>query len=332
MRRKDEDKNSDLTETVTDVLKECPSVNSAVLEITAAPDAATGGSHIIWRVAFFAAFSVTLAVVFRHCLVDLWQLSRSDETYSHMPLIPLVSAYLLFVGRERIVEAAENAFLPGLIVIAVGVLLFFAGPRLFGTAIHKDSLSLTTLTGLMIWLGGFIALFGLRSFREAGFPLLFLIFLVPIPTVLLRWIVYLLQRASTEIAHGLFLLIGLPFVRNDFVFELPGLSVMVAEQCSGIRSSISLLITGILAAHLGLSSAWRRAVLILSVLPITVFKNALRVITLSLLGAYVDPRIMSSPLHRAGGIPFFMLALLIFGCVFWLLHRSEVRALPEGHR
>lgn len=332
MRREDEDKDGELPETVTDVLEKCPSVNGTVREITTAPEAATAGNHIMWRVGVFAAFSVALAVVFRHCLADLWQLSRTDETYSHMPLIPLVSAYLLFAGRKRIAEAAGNAFLPGLIVIAVGALLLLAGPRFFGTAIHKDNLSLSTLTGLMIWLGGFITLFGLRSFRQAAFPLLFLLFLVPIPTVLLRWIVHLLQRASTEIAHGLFLLIGVPFVRNDFVFELPGMSVMVAEQCSGIRSSISLLITGILAAHLGLNSTWRRGVLILSVLPITVFKNALRVLTLSLLGAYVDPRIMSSSLHRAGGIPFFMLALLIFGCVFWLLRRSEVRALPEGHR
>lgn len=332
MQRKDEDNDSELPETATDVLEECPSVNGAVREITAAPEAATDGNHIVSRVAVFTALSVVVAVLFRHCLVDLWQLSRTDETYSHMPLIPLVSAYLLFAARKRIAEAAENAFLPGLVVIAVGVLLFFAGPRHVGTAIHKDNLSLSTLTGLMIWQGGFIALFGLRSLRTARFPLLFLIFLVPIPTFLLHWIVCLLQWASTEIAHGLFLLIGVPFVRNDFVFELPGMSVMVAEQCSGIRSSISLLITGILAAHLGLSSAWRRGLLILSVLPITVFKNALRVITLSLLGAYVDPRIMSSALHQAGGIPFFMLALLIFGCVFWLLHRSEVRALPQGHR
>lgn len=294
------------------------------------PEKVHAGNHIVWRMAVFAAFGLALAAVFWQCLVDLWRLSRTDETYSHMPLIPLVSAYLLYSARERIAEAARSAFLPGLFVIGLGALLFFAGPSLLGSAVHKDHLALNTLLGLILWLGGFIALFGWRSFHYASFPLLFLIFMVPIPIFLLDGIVHLLQRASTEIANGLFLLLGVPFVRNDFVFELPGLTVMVAEQCSGIRSSISLLITGILAAHLGLTSAWRRGVLILAVLPITVFKNALRVITLTLLGAYVDPRIMSSSLHRAGGIPFFMLALVIFGGVFWLLRRSEVKAGHKG--
>jgi len=79
----------------------------------------------------------------------------------------------------------------------------------------------------------------------------------------------------------------------------------------------------VLAAHLGLKSWWRRGLLILAVLPITIFKNALRIITLTLLGAYVDPRILSSAMHRMGGIPFFGLALILFGGVWWLLRRSE---------
>lgn len=313
---------------MTEAVEEVAAVEDLVSSDSLMPEETARGNHIIWRLMVFVGFTAVLAAAFRHCLVDLWQLSRADETYSHMPLIPLVSAYLLFAARERIAEAARSAFLPGLLIIGLGALLLLAGIPHAEAVIHKDNLSLSTLAGLMIWLGGFIALFGLHSFRKASFPLLFLVFLVPVPTVLLHGIVHLLQRASTEIANGLFLLLGVPFVRTDFVFELPGLSVMVAEQCSGIRSSISLFITGILAAHLGLKSTWRRGVLILSILPITVFKNALRVITLTLIGAYVDPRIMSSALHRAGGIPFFMLALLIFGGVLWLLRRSEVKA---GH-
>lgn len=293
------------------------------------PEEAGRGSRINWRVVVFGIFTLAMAVVFRHSLVDLWHLSRGDETYSHMPLIPLVSAYLLFSARRRVASVAESALLPGVLILGLGVLLFLGGSSLFGTGVHKDTLSLNTLAGLVIWLGGFIALFGLHSFRIASFPLLFLLFLVPIPTALLSTIVDLLQRASAEIANSLFVLLGVPFIRNDFVFELPGLSVMVARECSGIRSSISLFITGILAAHLCLTSPWRRAILILSVFPITVFKNALRVITLSLLGAYVDQRILDSQLHRAGGIPFFVLALLLFGSVLWVLKRSEGKAGRE---
>lgn len=290
------------------------------------PEVTAESNHMVWRVMTYLVFSLVMAMTFRQCLTDLWRLSRTDQTFSHMPLIPLVSVYFLFTARGRIATVAQTALLPGLLLAGAGVLLFIGGNSLFETQVHKDSLSLSTLAGLTIWLGGFVAVFGVRSFRLASFPLLFLLFLVPIPNYLLEHITYLLQRASTEIADGLFLLIGVPFVRNDFVFELPGLSVMVARECSGIRSSLSLFITGVLAAYLGLHSSWRRAALILAVLPITVFKNALRVITLSLLGAYVDPRIMDSALHRAGGIPFFVLALLLFGGVFWWLRASEANA------
>jgi len=316
---------------VTEQVEEVMTVSDAASdESVALEETPIRGSHLFWRVAVFAGLSVVLAIVFRHCLGDLWQLSRADATYSHMPLIPLVSACLLFSTRERIASAARSAFLPGLAIIGLGVLLLFASAHLIGASVPMDRLSFNSLAGLIIWLGGFMALFGVRSFRVASFPLLFLIFLVPIPTFLLREIIRALQVASTEIAHGLFLLIGVPFLRNDFVFELPGMSVMVAEACSGIRSSISLFITGIIAAHIGLTTPWRRGLLILSVFPITVFKNALRVITLSLLGAYVDPRILDSQLHRAGGIPFFGLALVIFGGVFWVLRRSEVKTLRGG--
>jgi exosortase len=168
-----------------------------------------------------------------------------------------------------------------------------------------------------------------QAFRAASFPLLFLLFLVPIPSFLLIAIIQFLQRASTEVAYALLVLTGVPFVRDGFTFELPGISVMVAQECCGIRSSIALFITGVLAAHLTLKTGLRRFLLILAVLPITIFKNALRIVTLTLLAAYVNKNILESQLHRAGGIPFFALALVFFGCVLWVLRRWEARDVSK---
>lgn len=253
----------------------------------------------------------------------------TDQTCSHMPLIPLVSAYFLFIERKHILAEVRSSFLLGAFIVGIGTILCLVLISSDQEALQRDQLSIRTMAALLIWFGGLIAIFGMPSFRRASFPLLFLLFLVPIPSVLLTQIVQSLQQASTEVASFLFLLAGVPVHRNGFMFELPGMSVVVAEQCSGIRSSISLFITGIVAAHLGLKCPWRRAILILSVFPITVFKNALRIVTLSLLGAYVDQRIMSSALHRAGGTPFFILALLLFGCVLWYLRKSEPKAVAR---
>lgn len=283
-------------------------------------------SHINYRLLGFALFTVALGIAFRHLLIDLVRLSMRDQTYSYMPLIPLVSGYLFFTGRQRLFLDVRSAFLPGGLLAGFGVFLYLAGISWAETTVYRDQLSQTTLAFLIIWYGGFISSFGVRSSRSASFPLLFLLFIVPIPSFALSEIVQFLQQASTEVASAIFQATGVPVLRVGFQFELPGLSVVVAEQCCGIQSSLSLFITGVLAAYFGLNSPWRRGLLMLSVLPITIFKNALRIITLTLLGAYVDERILGSVLHRAGGIPFFGLALLLFGVMLWFLRRSDVKS------
>jgi len=301
-------------------------IDMAVGDVEESSSTQASKSDLKWRPLIFAVFTVALGIAFGHSLIALARLSMTDETYSHMPLIPLVSAYLLFDRRKRIFSQVETAILPGLLTTGLGLFLWIVAHRYPETASLKDDLSQNTLAVLITWYGGFLLVFGRRSFREAVFPLLFLLFIVPIPMFLLNGIVQFLRQASTEVASALFTVSGVPVLRDGFLFELPGMSVMVADECCGIRSSISLLITGVLAAHFALTSPWRRAVLMLAVLPITIFKNSLRIITLTLLGAYVDERILHSVIHRMGGIPFFVLALLLFGCVLWVLRRSEAKA------
>jgi exosortase/archaeosortase family protein len=63
--------------------------------------------------------------------------------------------------------------------------------------------------------------------------------------------------------------------------------------------------------------------LIIAIFPITILKNGLRIVTLTLLGNYVDVRILGSELHKSGGIPFFMVALVLLAPVLWVLRKSE---------
>jgi exosortase len=149
--------------------------------------------------------------------------------------------------------------------------------------------------------------------------------MVPVPGFLMDRIILLLQICSAEVSYGFFKLTGVPIFREGFTFHLPGLSVEVAKQCGGIRSSLVLCIVSILAGHLFLSSWRRKFILSLWVLPITIVKNAVRIVTLTLFGVYVDPRILDSTLHQRGGIPFFLVALSLLGVVLWFLRRFESR-------
>ena len=102
------------------------------------------------------------------------------------------------------------------------------------------------------------------------------------------------------------------------------MSIQVAKECSGIRSSLGLFITGILAGHLFLRTGWKKFILILFIYPITVLKNGIRIVTLSSLAVYVDERfITQSFLHRSGGFLFYIPALFLLGIVLWWLRKTE---------
>ncbi len=172
--------------------------------------------------------------------------------------------------------------------------------------------------------------FGTGSLRPALFPLLFLLFIVPVPSGLMDGFVYLLQVGSTEVSYYLFQLAGVPIFREGFVFHLPGLSVEVARQCSGIRSSLALVITVILASHLFLQGGWRKAVLILSVFPITILKNGIRILTITLLAIYVDMKFLTQGfLHQSGGFLFFIPSLALLGAILYGLRRHQKKTQPD---
>jgi exosortase/archaeosortase family protein len=101
------------------------------------------------------------------------------------------------------------------------------------------------------------------------------------------------------------------------------MDIEVAKECSGIRSSLSLIITALLAGHFFLRTGWSRALLVLAIVPITILKNGFRIAMLSILGVYVDERILGSDLHRKGGILFFIMALVLVWGVIALLRKSE---------
>lgn len=267
----------------------------------------------------------------------LYDSASQREYYSHIVLIPLVSIYLVFQKRKLVFPGQEEmngqALPPlrqdriaGISLLLAGVLVYVAG-RSFGVGEslnQNDYTAVIALAAVMFLNGGFILSYGLPAFRAALFPLLFLVFVIPIPTVLMDGFIYVLQVGSTEFSNLLFMASGVPFLREGFVFHLPGMSVEVAKQCSGIRSSLALIITTVLAGNMFLGTRWKRLLLVVLVIPVTIFKNGIRILILTLLGSYVDPRwVTESNLHRDGGIAFFILALVIMAPILYWLRKGD---------
>jgi exosortase len=283
----------------------------------ASPDAA---ARRLW---LFAVSIVATCLVFLSPLSRFVRYALSNDNASHTVLIPLICCWLLYVERDRIfrspgsdVPAALAFFLAGAFTAAMA---WF--PGFHWSDLNRVSLYLFAL--LLLWVSAFAFWFGRRALRAARFPLTFLLFTIPFPDFLLDKVIYFLQKGTTEIAAVLFDWSGVPVIRDGFVFHLAHANIEIARECSGIRSSVALLLLAILVAHFYLRTFWKQALLVLVGLFVMILKNGVRVVTLTLLASYVDPSFLVGKLHRDGGVVFFLLGLALLAPLLWLLERGE---------
>lgn len=282
---------------------------------------------------YFAGMIVLGVLVFAAPLGVVGGLVFENETYSHIFLIPLVSLTLIAIHRRDILAGAVGKPVLGFSICTMAIILYAAAEalraRLFppapqGQGEPNDYLSLC-MAGVVTWvIGSFLSVYGPRAFRKGNFALLFLTFAIPIPTFLLNGVVALLQQASAEVSNLVFMFSGVAYHRSGLVFEFSNVAVQVAEQCSGVRSSLALFILSTVTGYLFLRTVSRRIILAIAVFPITLFKNALRIVTITLLANQVDERFLTDHwIHRGGGMLFFAVALMLLIPLVWMLRKNE---------
>lgn len=277
-------------------------------------------------------YSVAIGFVLA-CFVPViltWEATRqlaalvlTDDTYSHIPLIPIVSGFLIYTNRQRIFSSVQRSWSLGVFLALPGIVSLWLSQSNIWEFSSANRPTFLVCGFVLIWMALFAAFFGGAAFRAARFPFFFLLFAIPIPKPALSNLVWLLQAGSANAAAGIYKLIGVPFVREGFVFGLPGVTIRVAEECSGIRSALALLITTVLAAHLWIKSKASTVALWVLAFPVAIVKNGMRIVTLSCLAVYVDPSFLYGRLHRYGGIPFFLLDLIMMGIAFHVALRLE---------
>ena len=193
---------------------------------------------------------------------------------------------------------------------------------------RDDYFSLIIFSFVSFLIGGSLVTLGGARVRALDFPLAILFLMVPFPTVVMEWIETFFQHGSAEVCDWLFQLVGVSVLRDGQVFRLPGIAIEVASECSGIRSSLVLFITCLLAGHLFLRTGWMRVALVLAVIPLGIFRNAFRIFTLAMLCVHVDRDAIDSPLHTHGGPVFFALSLVPLFFLLWWMRKAEARR-PE---
>ena len=261
-----------------------------------------------------------------HSIATTLRLAVGHEEYTHLLLIVPVSAALILLDRQYLVELQRpNAFV-GIMLWVVAIGLLFLARSLPASLPDDQRLGINMLALVGASWGSFFACFGARAFRVFLFPLLFLLWFVPWPAALVDQVVFLLQHASAWLSGLMFAAAGVPVTRDGLLLSIPGLNLEVAKECSSIRSSLMLMVCSMVLAHLFLQSWWRRLVVWIAAAVLSFGKNALRIFTISMLGTKVDPTFLTGKLHHRGGVVFFLIAQAAVILLLWILQRTEHRS------
>ena len=302
--------------------------------MTSRPGCIGASKYMARRKALFTVICVLTIVLFWGPLITLFSLSLRQEISSYPFLVLPASIGLIYVKRKTIFFDVRYCLGPGIALVFAGVMLYWLDEKHLQNLSPTDSLSLAVFSTVVVLVGGFVLCYGSKAFRVALFPLSFLLLMVPIPAFLLERLVLSLQRGSAEATCVLFRLTGVPVVRQGFTFSLADVTIEIAQQCSGIRSSLALFIMSLLAGYVFLRSNWKRAFFSVFVILVAIVKNGVRIVTLSLLGVYVDGGFLTGELHhRYGGIVFSALALAVLVPVLRLLQdkKEESKAAHQKH-
>lgn len=314
------------------------SINRAVPSETRIPTQAgcVSGSILrktkkVWRIWAGACFAILLLGIFAQPLLALINYAAGSDLYSYILLIPFISAYLLYVRRNQLPKDYVVDLPLAVAFLAAGVGSFASTHWLhFGeqSSTSADYLALQTLSFLCCLAAGGFFFLGRAWMQAAAFPLAYLIFMVPMPDPMRDALELASKSASAEMANLLFQLSNVPFLRAGAIFQLPNITIEVAQECSGIRSSWVLLMTSILAANLFLKTPWRRIVLVAFVIPLGILRNGFRILVIGLLCVNMGPQMIHSIIHRRGGPLFFVLSLVPLLLLLAWLHKGESRTRP----
>ena len=276
----------------------------------------------------FASLFVLWVVVFHEALGIVVGSSLSDENYGHILLVWPVAAALLYSQGKGMFARVKYAPVAGLaLLIPLGAFAYVSAHTEF--IAESTYLSLSILCFVVCSLLSFLLCYGTAAFRVAAFPLLFLLLTVPVPEFVLQPAITVLQDRSGDVTCFLYRVAQVPYVRHGIVISLAKLDIQIVQECSGIRSTMVLILTSLVLGHLYLKTWWGKLTLVLSVIPITIAKNGLRIFALSTLGTYWDPSFLTGRLHHQGGFIFFALAFGALLLLIWILQKAEAGRNPS---
>lgn len=290
------------------------------------PPSGAAAARLPADVVRFLIFLAVLSCVFFKPLAMLAAFAWKSAGSSYVLLIPFVSVYLIRLRAPEFPTPSARpswlAMAPALVAVG-GLVAFWSWSAQGLLSKTEDYLAALTFPFVCLVLAGGFVFFGSQKMRIGAFPAALLFFTVPFPSAFSTWLKVFFQYNSADATQIFFDVFHTPYNRLGLIFALPTIRFEVAEECSGINSSVVLFIVSLIAGQMFLRSNWKRAFLTAFVVPLAIVRNGFRIFTLGILCIHVGPEMIDSPIHHQGGPIFFAISLIPFFLVLLLLRRSE---------
>ncbi len=245
----------------------------------------------------------------------IWQ----DEDQAHAPIILIAVLYIFWQKRDCLKEDVQQKLYPitGWMMLLFGLLLY-----LLGHTQRVHGLEIGSLVPVL--LGTLLITRGISTVKTLWFPLLFLLFVIPLPAGMIDALTGPLKQQISELVEIFLYKTGYPIARSGVTLSIGPYQLLVADACSGLNSMFSLSALGLLYLYIMKYRSWiRNGIMIASLLPIAFFANVLRVIILVLVTYYFGDEVGQGFLHKfAGMLLFFVSLIFIFtldGFLGWIL-------------
>jgi exosortase len=298
-------------------------VRSAVLtpQLAAAPGAVLTlrGLWIKRRSAVLVGLVIGATTVwsFWPTLVQLYGAWLHDPQYSHGLLVPAFSVLLLWLRRGRFPSRPTPAPLPGLALLTIA-----AACRILGGFMYVDWLEAVALLPCLLGLA--LALGGWPTVRWAAAPVLFLIFMIPMPYRMTIWLGFPLQQLATTASTYFLQTLGQPAIAEGNTILIRDFQLSIVKACSGL-SMLVTFITFSVAVCLVIRKPFSDKLLILaSAIPIALVVNVIRIVITGLMFLHVSNQAAAAVFHDAAGWIMMPLALAFLGAELWVLKRLFV--------
>lgn len=286
-------------------------------------------SPIYWRysaaaIAACTAAGLILGLLFLNGLARMVTTWYSSEEYSHGFLIPVISGYLIWQRRATLSRLAFTGAWSGVGMVLFGLLLFVVGEL---SAIY----TLVQYAFLIVLYGVVLSILGWRTFKVLLVPLLILAFMIPLPVFLYNNLSSQLQLLSSTFGVAVVRLFGISVYLEGNVIDLGSYKLQVAEACNGLRYLFPLVTLGFIVAYFYHAAFWKRAVVFLSTIPITVLMNSFRIGVIAIMVNFWGQSMAEGFLHDFEGWAVFMACFGVLFLEMWLLLRltNDRRPLKE---